>query len=841
MAQDTNFLDYALRLIANGYRIIPVRAGEKRPGIKDWQESHATPGMVRSWAKNGFANGNIGIITANNPAIDLDIYDAAMAEKMEAWCLSEFGDTPVRIGRAPKRLLMYCTDAPFTKMFSTFADARGTKHKIEVLGEGQQFVAYGIHPDTKQPFRWMSLDEPIDTPADMVQTLTQDQARAMLAQYAKFAKAAGWTPVGSSEGRTMVGASSDDDALLTHKPTLKLSLAEIEEALEYTDQAEDHDRWIMVGMALHHQSHGHPRALDIWKTWSSQAHNYSEADCDKRWESFHENTGKRNAVTFASVLKIANERKKEEKTEEFNAALNELRTCNDENEIFGPIAKRLASSVVADFQLDIVAKKMQERVNEITGVKPRIETVRKALAHATSKGELMDKDAKPDWCTGWVYLKNGDRFYHVDAKTELTERGFNATYDRMVLSEEDRMLGVATPGSHAASLALNIYKIPTVDNTVYLPGFDKVIEVNGKLCANTFDETSVPAAKAPETREEQRAIELWERHFAVLLEDETERNLVLDYLAYNVQFPAEKVLWAIVMQGAEGGGKTAIYNLLARVVGAQNVSPLSATELQDKYTGWAEGRKMVFIEEIRLHGSNRYEVLDKMKPYVTNEQVTIRRMNRDSYDIPNVTNYILFTNYWDALPLSRMDRRYYVVGTSFQTKEQLDDWNAEHPNYFADLYNAVRDHGDVLRHWLLHRQLSDAFQPKRPAPDSAAKYKMRDQSDGSDEADALADVLESSTDPEISNRLLNAEKLKAALDNMGGMVPYGRAFNSLLTKAGFFFLGRFRVEPSQPPVRFYTRQPHLFKKGEELALIRTIQNDGLLLTHQTFDDPDPFA
>jgi hypothetical protein len=841
MPYETEFLDRALRLVANGYRVIPVKAGEKRPGINGWQESHATPGMVRKWAKEGFANGNIGIVTASNPAIDIDVYDAQMAEKMEAWCLAEFGDTPVRIGRAPKRLLMYYADTPFTKMFTTFADARGTKHKIEVLGEGQQFVAYGIHPDTKQPFRWMSMDEPLDTPADMLPTLTIEMASAMLAKYAEFAKAAGWTFVGSSEGRSVVPAGNADDALLTHKPTLKLTMAEIEEALSYTDQADDHDRWIMVGMALHHQSRGQHRGLEVWKQWSSQAHNYSEEDCDKRWDSFHENSNKRNPVTFASVLKVANERKKVEKTEEFNRALNLLRTATDENEIFGPIAKQLAQAVTADFQLDIVAKKMQDRVYELTEVKPRIETVRKALAQAASKGELVEKGTKPDWCTNWVYLKNGDRFYHVDDKSELTERGFNAMYDRMVLSEEDRLLGVATPGSHASSLALNIYKIPAVDNTVYLPGYDKIIEVNGKLCANTFDETSVPAAKAPETPEEHRAVALWDHHFAVLLEDEVERNIVLDYLAYNVQFPAEKIMWAIVMQGAEGGGKTAIYNLMARVLGPQNVSPLSATELQDKYTGWAEGRKMVFIEEIRLHGSNRYEVLDKMKPYVTNEDVTIRRMNRDSYDIPNVTNYTLFTNYWDALPFSRMDRRYFVVGTSFQTKEQLEEWNAAHPNYFTDLYGAVREHGDVLRHWLLNRVLSDRFQPKRPAPDSAAKFKMRDQSDGSDEADALQDVLETSADPEISDRLLNADRVKAAMDNAGAMVPYGRAFNALLVKAGFHFLGRFRIDPTQPPVRFYSRQPHLFKKGWELTTIRAIQTENQLTHEAAFDDVDPFA
>lgn len=841
---DTNFLQRGLALVSNGYRIIPIRPGEKRPGMLSWQDVHATDADVRKWAGNGFANGNIGIITANNPAIDIDVYEASVSEAMQEWCLANLGDTPIRIGQAPKRLLMYTSSEPFTKMFSEYLDQAGKKHKVEILGDGQQFVAYGIHPDTKKPFQWVSMDEPLDTPADMVPALTVNQARAALEHFGVLAKAAGWTFKNSSEGRTsmVVGGKTDDDALLTHKPTLKLTMTEITDALGFVDDADQYDRWVMVGMALHHQSRGKTGGLDVWKEWSSQAHNYDPDACDSKWDTFKDNSGKTNPVTFASVLKIAHEREKVAKTEEFARVMNVLRTCNDEQEIFGPIAKLLVDAVTQDYQLDIVAKKMQERVKEITGVNPRIETVRKALASAKGRSEVLDGGAaRPDWCKGWVYLKNADKFYHVDSKSEMSERGFNAVFDRMLISDEDKLLGNALPASRASSMALNLYNMPTIDQKVYLPGMEKILDFNGRMCVNTFDETSVPQSKEPETQAEHDAIETIENHFRVLLPKDSERNMVLDFLAYNVQFPAEKIVWAVVMQGAEGAGKTVLMKMLARVMGPQNVGPLSATELQDKYTGWAENKKMVFVEEIRLHGANRYEIMDKLKPFITNEEANIRRMNQDAYEIPNVTNYFMFTNYWDALPLSRMDRRYYVVGTWFQTKEQLDEWNQKYPNYFGALYAAIQDHADVLRHWLLTRELSPSFQPKRPAPDSVGKTMMRDQSEHSDESDALADTLESSTDPEVSDRLLNADKLKAAMDMSGVVVPYGRAFSMMLAKAGFHLLGRFRVSVTQPPVRFYSRQPHLFAAGFELVKIREIQ--GVTPALIGFDnlDGDPFA
>ena len=51
----------------------------------------------------------------------------------------------LRIGRAPKRLLVYRAAAPF---------AGRKRHPLEVLARGQQFVAYAVHPDTGRPYDW---------------------------------------------------------------------------------------------------------------------------------------------------------------------------------------------------------------------------------------------------------------------------------------------------------------------------------------------------------------------------------------------------------------------------------------------------------------------------------------------------------------------------------------------------------------------------------------------------------------------------------------------------------------------------------------------------------------
>ena len=72
------------------------------------------------------------------------------------------GDTPLRrVGRAPKVLLVY-RPAPGSDLrkrtihLPPFEDEDGSlvPQRVELLGRGQQFVAFGTHPDTGDRYAW---------------------------------------------------------------------------------------------------------------------------------------------------------------------------------------------------------------------------------------------------------------------------------------------------------------------------------------------------------------------------------------------------------------------------------------------------------------------------------------------------------------------------------------------------------------------------------------------------------------------------------------------------------------------------------------------------------------
>ena len=181
-------LQQRLRLIDNGWRITPIRtwgtAGSgKAAFLPGWQASTATADDVTigSNAYDWKRSPSTGIVCGPQSdgshllALDIDILDAAVSIELADKAAEMLGATPLlRIGRAPKRLLLYsCKHATARPAY--------VEGKVELLSDGAQFVAFGIHPDTGRPYEWPNGDSPEDTALADVPTTTPEKMAAWLA------------------------------------------------------------------------------------------------------------------------------------------------------------------------------------------------------------------------------------------------------------------------------------------------------------------------------------------------------------------------------------------------------------------------------------------------------------------------------------------------------------------------------------------------------------------------------------------------------------------------------------------------------------------------------------
>jgi len=232
------------RLVDNGYPILPIMPGTKKPGQfkrGDWRDY---PGWTRHGTRlisehelivwSGWRDAGIGVPTGTVIGVDIDIRDAKLASRLEQLARETLGDTPaIRFGMPPKRLLVYRTAEPLSGM---------KVHSIELLGLGRQFVAFADHPETKRPYQWPQ-ESPADLPVESLPLVDEAMIRAFLDQ------AQALVPPELGPGR-LPGESRARGEVVT-AGNLRGTPEAIAEGLRFIPNADlDYDRWVRIGMAL---------------------------------------------------------------------------------------------------------------------------------------------------------------------------------------------------------------------------------------------------------------------------------------------------------------------------------------------------------------------------------------------------------------------------------------------------------------------------------------------------------------------------------------------------------------------------------------------------------------
>lgn len=166
------FANAAEQLFENGYEPIPIKPGQKVPALSRWTSVAIDEAAISAW-RTAHASCGIGLRTGRLVGIDIDILDPDLAHQAQALAFERLGETLVRVGRWPKRLLLYRTPTPFAKMKSG---------QVEILGLGQQFVAFGIHPGSGAPYSWPLGETPLEVPLTDLPVIDPSAAAAFLAE-----------------------------------------------------------------------------------------------------------------------------------------------------------------------------------------------------------------------------------------------------------------------------------------------------------------------------------------------------------------------------------------------------------------------------------------------------------------------------------------------------------------------------------------------------------------------------------------------------------------------------------------------------------------------------------
>lgn len=291
----------------------------------------------------------------------------------------------------------------------------------------------------------------------------------------------------------------------------------------------------------------------------------------------------------------------------------------------------------------------------------------------------------------WVYCVATEKFHNKRTYQSLKKSQFA---DKFMLEKTDVVNSLIAQG------------FDQVDSVTFLPNGSQIVVEEGLRKLNEWRDPEIVPCEGD--------VSIFIDHVQYLFPDKRDQDIFLDWFAYNIQFPGKKIMWALVILGGQGIGKSFFAFIFRNLLGEFNVSCPTNEQIHDKYTDWQKGCQLVIIEELMARG--RIDLLNKLKPIITELWTMIREMYTPPHRYPNRFNIIAFTNHENALPIDNDDRRYGILESKV-TAQGTDYYNrlwswAEKPESTA-----------ALLHYFKQRDISH-FKRHARAPSTKAKEAM---------------------------------------------------------------------------------------------------------------------
>lgn len=611
----------------------------------------------------------------------------------------------------------------------------------------------------------------------------------------------------SGENQKPMGKPIDPtDALdFLRAPVPEITLAIAKDALDAIDPDCCRKEWIEAAQALKHQfcPHKEDEALALFDDWSSKGVKYGgEAEIHTQWRAIRQSPVGRMPITIRSLLRMAvssgwdDKRVKEAGFSGVMRWLEEVETITELVET--GVKKILATPLMSAVQEDILIQQLCSHAKKRFAYSITASAIRKDIARSKAEIKLRGKPAEekrePPWAKGVCYVSATGEFYRHRTGEKYKSVAFDNCYSRWLLPTEASLKEAGIPATPAAlatpivsptDYALNHLKITTVYDYAYDPSQPgDVFFVNrGRWFVNTYSPT-YPELDPSRARE---AGDLFECHLRHIIAEPGYRRVFTDFLAFHVQSPGRKIRWAVLIQGVEGAGKTFFAEAMKAVLGEEHVNTISGEAIKKGWNEWSFGSQLVVLEEVRVTGTNRHEIMNALKPLVTNDDISINERNRNTRQAPNISNYLAFSNHHNALALSPGDRRWFVVKSPLQHKSQVLSLGE---NYFPKLFAMLRDMPGALRSWFMDWEISPDFNPDGHAPRTHYVNDMVDDS-ASDLTASVRRLLLEGDYPLIQFDIVSAKVLLDVLHLEDGISHIShQALAQVLREEGFEQAGR---------------------------------------------------
>lgn len=402
---------------------------------------------------------------------------------------------------------------------------------------------------------------------------------------------------------------------------------------------------------------------------------------------------------------------------------------------FGGVKLRATSDPQRDYATNVRALKLAECMGEVELIemfckvptakfwldnKDRTtEELRQVLTPIeAAAAPLGDTITGPEILSGYQYLGASQQIEHFKGCVYIQElhkvftpngsllksEQFNATYGGYSFQLDDGGDKV-TRKAWEAFTESQVVRYPKAEAMIFRP-LEKpceLIKEEGRVLINTYIPIETPRIVGDATP--------FLSHLAKVLPVESDRVILLSYMAACIQHMGVKFQWAPLVQGAEGNGKTLFTRCVAFAVGKRYTHYPKAAHLDGNFNSWMLNKVFFGVEDIYV-ADHKTDIIEALKPMITGgDGLEIEKKGVDQITADVCGNFMFNSNHKDAIRKTRNDRRFCVFYTAQQTADDVTRDGMD-GNYFPELYNWLKAGGyAIVANYLATYAIPDALNP----------------------------------------------------------------------------------------------------------------------------------
>ena len=316
--------------------------------------------------------------------------------------------------------------------------------------------------------------------------------------------------------------------------------------------------------------------------------------------------------------------------------------------------------------------------------------------------QFLTPEQQREYFRGCVYISDRHQVLTADGLF-LNPAQFKSMYGGRIFAMDSDNAD-STKNAYEAFTESRALRWEKVNTTVFRPEDPpgKIYTEGGLRMANSYYPVEVPSMPGDVTP--------FLNLLSKMIPDDRDRSILLAYMAALLQNLGVKFQWCPVIQGVQGNGKTFLLRVMCMAIGKRYYHLPKAKNMDGDFNAWLSETLFIGVEEIRMAGKPDME--DALKDMITGTEIEIHAKNVNQVTGDNRANFMMCSNYKDAVIKSATDRRYCTFFTAQQSVSDLtrDGMDGE---YWPEMWDWLRNENGsaFINHYLQNYEIPDELNP----------------------------------------------------------------------------------------------------------------------------------